>query len=129
MSQNPASRSAVLRRRLEWVAVGLAGGAMWWVGAGQFTSGVLDLVIFASPAAALGLAATWAGHAFVPERFTWHRGLAGAARGAILGIGWIIRQRKPRGAVNIDAKEVPPVGQTPDMRDGLPPTPARERIA
>jgi hypothetical protein len=85
MAREPARRSAVRRRRLQYVAVGLAGGAMWYVASGQFTSGVFDLVIFAPPAAALGLAATWAGHVFVPERFTWRRGLAGALIGAVLG--------------------------------------------
>jgi hypothetical protein len=85
MRQEQRSRSAVRRRRLQCVTLALAGGAMWYVAADQFTSGALDLVIFAPPAAALGLAAAWAGHVFAPERFTWRRGLAGVVIGGILG--------------------------------------------
>jgi hypothetical protein len=57
---------------------------MWHSASKQFTGGVLDLVVFAPPGAALGLAAVWSAHAFTPNRFTWRRGLIGAAVGGIV---------------------------------------------
>lgn len=61
-----------------------AAGAMWYVAGRQLASGVVDVAMFAPPAAVLGLAATWAAHIYSPHRFTWRRGLDGALVSALL---------------------------------------------
>lgn len=58
--------------------------AMWHFASVQFANGALDLLVFAPPAAVLGLSAVWAAHVFVPRRFTWRRGLAGVVVGALV---------------------------------------------
>jgi hypothetical protein len=73
------------RRRDLWV-VGAAAAAvvMWHAASTQFTGGVVDLVVFAPPGAALGLASVWSGHVFTPSHFTWRRGLIGAVVGGVV---------------------------------------------
>ena len=61
-----------------------AAGAMWYVAGRQLASGVVDVAMFAPPAAVLGLAATWAAHIYSPHRFTWRRGFDGALVSALL---------------------------------------------
>jgi hypothetical protein len=57
---------------------------MWRAAALQLTGGVFDLVMFVPPGTALGVAAVWSAHAFVPERFSWNRGLVGALVGGVV---------------------------------------------
>jgi hypothetical protein len=71
------------RRIAIWCAVLLA-GVMWRAAAPRFTGGLLDLIVFIPPGAALGLAAVWSAHAFAPEQYTWRRGLAGALVGGVV---------------------------------------------
>ena len=66
-----------------WCAVLLA-GVMWRAATPQFAGGIVDLVVFIPPGAALGVAAVWSAHVFVPERFSWHRGLVGAVVGGVV---------------------------------------------
>jgi hypothetical protein len=80
---NGVTRGVNYRRLGTWCGVVLA-GVLWRAAAPQFTSGLLDLVVFVPPGLALGLAATWSAHVFVPERFTWHRGLVGALVGGLV---------------------------------------------
>lgn len=74
------TRSRYIRR----AAVGGAAVGMWHMAAQQLSGGIVDVAVFAPPAAVLGLAATWAAHIFAPHRFTWRRGLAGALTTALL---------------------------------------------
>src|SRR5688500_11819198 len=74
------------RIRAGYVAIGcgvIVTAAAWRVASAQFTSGVLDLIVFVAPGAALGLMATWSAHVFAPRRFTWRRGLLGALVGGV----------------------------------------------
>jgi hypothetical protein len=57
---------------------------MWRAAAPQLTGGFVDLVMFVPPGTALGVAAVWSAHAFAPERFSWNRGLVGAAVGGVV---------------------------------------------
>jgi hypothetical protein len=72
------------RRRIGFVGAALAATVMWHAASKQFTGGLLDLVVFAPPGAALGLVSTWSAHAFAPNRFTWRRGLIGALAGGVV---------------------------------------------
>lgn len=73
------------RRRTLWVAgATVAAVVMWHAASKQFTGGVVDLVVFAPPGAALGLASIWSAHAFTPSHFTWRRGLIGALVGGVV---------------------------------------------
>lgn len=73
------------RRRHFWVAgATIAAVVMWRAASKQFTGGVIDLVVFAPPGAALGLAAVWSAHAFSASRFSWRRGLTGALVGGVV---------------------------------------------
>ena len=67
-----------------WAGCGavLAGG-MWRAATLQLTGGLVDLVVFVPPGTALGVAAVWSAHTFVPERFSWNRGLVGALVGGV----------------------------------------------
>ena len=58
--------------------------AAWYVASSQFSAGVLELVVFAPPAAVLGIATAWAAHVSMPDRFTWRRGLYGALIGGLV---------------------------------------------
>jgi len=74
------------RIRPRYIAIGcgtIVIAAMWRVASAQFTSGVLDLIVFVPPGAALGLLATWSAHVLAPRRFTWQRGLVGALVGGV----------------------------------------------
>jgi hypothetical protein len=74
------------RARPRHIAIGcgvIVAAAMWRAASAQFSNGMLDLVVFAPPAAALGLTATWGAHVFAPRRFTWQRGLLGVLVGGV----------------------------------------------
>jgi hypothetical protein len=72
------------RRALSLAGATVLSVVMWHAASKQFTGGVVDLVVFAPPGAALGLAAMWSAYAFRPSRFTWRRGLIGAAVGGVV---------------------------------------------
>lgn len=82
MSNRPM-RGVRYRWLWTWCAVLLA-GVMWRAAAPQFTGGFFDLVVFVPSGAALGIAAVWSAHGFMPERFTWHRGLVGGVVGGLV---------------------------------------------
>jgi hypothetical protein len=72
-------------RRALWVAgATIAAVVMWRAASKQFTGGVVDLVVFVPPGAALGLASVWSAHAFTPTHFTWRRGLIAAVIGGVV---------------------------------------------
>jgi hypothetical protein len=72
------------RRHTGVVGAALIAAVMWHAASKQFTGGLLDLVVFAPPSAALGLVSTWSAHAFAPTRFTWRRGLIGVLAGGVV---------------------------------------------
>ena len=72
-------------RKALWAAgATIAAVVMWRAASKQFTGGVIDLVVFAPPGAALGLASVWSAHAFTPSHFTWRRGLVGVLVGGVV---------------------------------------------
>lgn len=77
-------RTRVHLRRVAILGVVVVSGVMWRAASQQFTGGVLDLVVFVPPSAALGLMAVWSAHTFRPSRFTWRRGLIGAVVGGLV---------------------------------------------
>ena len=79
-----ANRSSPRNRRVGLGLTAMLAAVMWHAASRQFTGGMIDLVVFAPPGAALGVAATWSAHAFVPDRFTWRRGLVGATVGGVV---------------------------------------------
>jgi hypothetical protein len=66
-----------------WCAV-LFAGVFWRAAAPQFTGGLVDLVVFVPPGAALGVTAVWSAHVFTPENYTWRRGFVGAVIGGLV---------------------------------------------
>ena len=75
----------VVENRWLWVGCGgLLAGGMWRAAALQLSGGLVDLVVFVPPGTVLGVAAVWSAHAFVPERFSWNRGLVGALIGGVV---------------------------------------------
>src|SRR5688572_30310358 len=72
------------RRHTGVVGAALIAAVMWHAASKQFTGGLLDLVVFAPPGAALGLVSTWSAYAFAPNRFTWRRGLIGVLVGGVV---------------------------------------------
>jgi hypothetical protein len=84
MSRLSQSLSRRRRRGHVGAVVVLAVASMWIAGAAQFTGGILDLVVFAPPGAALGLATVWSAHVFTPSAFSWRRAVGGAVVGGVI---------------------------------------------